>query len=410
MRGCLTFLLCLLLAQGYSQDRQLSYFIDKAIEGSPLLGDLRNQVQVNRLDSLLIVAAQRPQVAFASNDNYAPIINGYGYDKAITNGANISGLFSINKSFLTGKTNRIQFESIRLLVEAAKNNLLITEQDIRKSVINQYLVTYGDQLQLKFNNAIQDRLNREEQVLKKLAQLNVYKQVDYLSFFVTVQQNDFKRKQQYIQYKDDYASLNYLCGIYDTTLVPLDSPRINLEQLPVVSNSVFFRKYNIDSLTLQNSRLLLNKNYVPRLNAYADAGYYSSMDYLPYKNFGTSVGLTLVVPIFDGKQKQLQLEKIDLQEKSRQRNRAYFSNQYQQQITQLNNQLKSIRELTADINMQLKYIETLMSVNQQLLQTGDVKIYDYILALNNYLNARSIINENNIKQWMLINQINYFNR
>lgn len=60
--------------------------------------------------------------------------------------------------------------------------------------------------------------------------------------------------------------------------------------------------------------------------------------------------------------------------------------------------------------MQLKYIETLMSVNQQLLQTGDVKIYDYILALNNYLNARSIINENNIKQWMLINQINYFNR
>ncbi len=367
-------------------------------------------MQVNRLDSLLIVAAQRPQVAFTSNDNYAPVINGYGYDKAISNGANISGLFSVNKSFLTGKTNRIQFESIRLLVEAAKNNLLITEQDIRKSVINQYLVTYGDQLQLKFNNAIQDRLTREEQVLKKLAQLNVYKQVDYLSFFVTVQQNDFKRKQQFIQYKDDYASLNYLCGIYDTSLVPLDSPRINLEQLPVVSGSVFFRKYNIDSLTLRNSRLLLNKNYVPRLNAYADAGYYSSLDYLPYKNFGTSVGLTLIVPIYDGKQKRLQLEKIDLQENSRQRNRVYFSNQYQQQITQLNNQLKSIRELSADINMQLKYIETLMAVNQQLLQTGDVRIYDYILALNNYLNARSIINENTVKQWMLINQINYFNR
>ena len=91
-------------------------------------------------------------------------------------------------------------------------------------------------------------------------------------------------------------------------------------------------------------------------------------------------------------------------------NKRYFTNQYYQQLSQLKQQLQATTELIDDINLQLKYIETLISVNEKLLQTGDVRIYDYILTLNNFLYAKSLINDNTISRLQIINQINYWNR
>ena len=69
---------------------------------------------------------------------------------------------------------------------------------------------------MDFNSQLLNLLSREESVLKRLTQKNVYKQVDYLSFLVTYQQQDLVQNQLQAQYKNDYASLNYLAGIIDT--------------------------------------------------------------------------------------------------------------------------------------------------------------------------------------------------
>lgn len=394
----------------FAQARNLDYFIQQATANSPLLKDLQNQVKINQLDSLLIRAAQRPQVSFNSNNSYAPVINGFGYDKAITNGADLNALIGVNKSLLNSIGNKIQFSNLKLLSNALKNNMDISLQDINKSVISQYIATYGDLLSVSFTREIQEMLAKQETVLKKLTEKNVYKQVDYLTFFVTLQQNEFKLKQAQIQYKNDYATLNYLAGIADTAQPPLEIPAVKEAVLPDINQSVFFKKYEIDSLTLAMNRKLVDIIYRPKLNAFADAGYNSSLAYQPYKNFGVSVGLSLIVPIYDGKQKKIQYSKIDIQEDTRLSNKRYFTNQYYQQIAQLKQQLQSTTELIDDINIQLKYIETLISVNEKLLQTGDVRIYDFILALNNFLNAKSLINDNTINRLQIINQINYWNR
>ena len=394
----------------FGQKRNLDYFINQAMNNSPLLKDLQNQVKINQLDSLLILATQRPQVSFTSNDNYAPVIKGYGYDNAITNGANVSALIGVNKSLLNNPNNKIQFANLKLLSDALNNNRAISGQDLRRSVIAQYITTYGDLLQVNFSTEIQAMLQKQEAVLKKLTEKNVYRQVDYLSFYVTLQQNEFKLKQQVNQYKNDYFLLNFLAGIPDTTQPALEKPDITLNILPDISQSVFFKKYEIDSLTLAVNKTLVDITYRPKLNVYADAGYNSSLAYQAYKNFGTSIGLNLSIPIYDGKQKRLQYSKIEMQENTRLVNRQFFTNQYYQQVAQLKQQLKATEELMSDINNQLKYIETLIAVNEKLLQAGDVRIYDYILALNSFLNAKGLINDNTVSRLQLINQINYWNK
>ena len=410
IRCFLILFFCLSIITTFGQKRDLDYFISQAMASSPLLKDLQNQVKINQLDSLLILAAQRPQVSFTSNDNYAPVINGFGYDGAITNGANVNALIGVNKSLLNGRNNKAQFANLAVLSNAVRNNMAISEQDIKKSVISQYITTYGDLLQVNFSTEIQDMLHKQEIVLKKLTEKNVYRQVDYLSFYVTLQQNEFKLKQQVNQYKNDYFILNYLSGITDTTQPSLEKPDINLNILPDISESAFFKKYRIDSLTLAVNKTLLDITYRPKLNAFADAGYNSSLAYKAYKNFGTAVGLSLTIPIYDGKQKRLQYSKIEIQENTRLANKQFFTNQYYQQVAQLKQQLQATEELVNDISLQLKYIETLITVNEKLLQTGEVRIYDYILALNNFLNAKSLINDNTVSRLQLINQINYWNR
>jgi hypothetical protein len=55
-------------------------------------------------------------------------------------------------------------------------------------------------------------LDEEDTLLRKLTQNNVYKQTDYLSFLVTVQQQELATSELQIQYEYDFATLNYLSG------------------------------------------------------------------------------------------------------------------------------------------------------------------------------------------------------
>src|SRR5205814_8468520 len=115
-------------------------------------------------------------------------------------------------------------------------------------------------------------------------------------------------------------------------------------------------------------------NYRTKINAFADAGYNSTLTTLPYKNWGTSLGVSLIVTIYDGQQRKLQYEKIGLQEKTRLAKKDYFITQRQQQVFQLMQQLRSTEKLIDDINRQIKYTETLISVNEKLLATGDIRL------------------------------------
>ncbi len=64
--------------------------------------------------------------------------------------------------------------------------------------------------------------------LKKLTQASVYRQTDYLTFLVTLQQQKIAVLQAKVQLQYDYAQLNYITGLFDTTLQSLSVPEIAL--------------------------------------------------------------------------------------------------------------------------------------------------------------------------------------
>ena len=401
----------LLLSPGYvfSQVKDLSFYIDTSLANSPQLYEYKNLISSNRIDSELIVAANRFQVTGNTNDYYAPIINGFGYDAAITNGQQVAALIAVNKQIYNKRNLGLQFESLSLQRDSLHISSAITTQDIKKSVISQYITAYGDQLQLDFNNEVIALLTNEDSILKRLTQKNVYKQADYLSFLVTLQQQQLTRNQLSVQFRNDLATLNFLAGIVDTSTTRLAAPNIQVVKNFAYDSSAFLSKYKIDSLRLLNQRSLIDIAYRPKVTLFADAGYQSTLTIKPYKNFGTSFGVNLSIPIYDGHQKQLQYTKINIAERTRERQQEFFNKQLRQQVQQLQQQLSSLAELIGPINKQIEYLKTLIDVNGKLLETGDIKITDYVLALNNYITSRNLVVQNVISRFQILNQLNYWN-
>jgi outer membrane protein TolC len=411
MKYIVSFILCLLLHSSLSaQSLSLDYYVNQSLTNSPLLKDINNQILSSQLDSLKIKAGLKPQVNGNGGGLYAPVIRGYGYATAITNGQSVDALISANKTFVGNGYLKSQYYALQLSRDSLGNIRHLGEQDLKRNIIAQYITAYGDLQQYKFNKEVVELLSKEEDLLKKLTRSNVYRQSDYLTFLVTLQQQQLQLAQSRLQYKNDFALLNYLSGIRDTTFAELAEPGITKAILPEVSTSVFFKQYKLDSLRLNNSRKLVDYSYRPKLNIFADGGYNSDLTNQAYKNFGTSAGFSLIVPIYDGGVRKLLYKKLSLQEETRLNYKAFFNNQYHQQIDQYSQQIIENEKLIVQIKDQMRYTESLIKVDTELMRTGDLKISDLIIAINNYLAVKNLFTQTTISRLQLINQFNYYNR
>jgi outer membrane protein TolC len=393
-----------------AQKNTLAFYLQEAVHNSPLLKDYQAQIELNSIDSQRIKAQYSPQVNGSSVNSYAPVIQGFGYDRAITNGGQLSGIVNVDQALVSRGNLSAQYKNLQLQNRGIQNSARISEQDLKRTITNQYLTAFGTLQQLNLAGEIKILLQKEVSILKSLTEKNVYRQTDYLTLLVTVQQQDLSLRQLDIQFHNDFATLNYLTGIVDTTAINLDEPSLEVVSLPDPDQSVFFQKYAIDSLILIHNRILIDYSYKPKLNVYANGGYMSSFEYQGYKNFGTSVGLNLNIPIYDGKQKKMQYRKLDVSERTRSYYKAFYTSQYYQQVYQLKQQLQQTESLLGDINKQIKYSEELIEVNTKLLETGDARISDLIIALNNYLTAKNLLTQNKVSRFQIINQINYWSR
>lgn len=411
MKFFLSVIWCLLICSvSLGQTLTLDHYLDIAKNSSPLLKDLKNQVLLSQLDSLRLRAGLKAQVIGNGGGLFAPVIKGYGYAGSVTNFLTLDALISVNKTLISKQNLNTQLASIGLQRDSVLNTVKLSELDLKKAITAQYITAYGSLQQLRFNQQLVDLLKKEEELLKTLTRSNVYRQSDYLTFLVTLKQQQLQLLQAGIQYKNDYTTLNYLTGIADTAMVELVEPLLEKTQATEISNSVFFKKYRLDSLRFTNNRKLVDFSYQPKANIFADGGYNTDLSNLFYKNFGTSFGFNITVPIYDGGLRKLQYKRIALEEETSLNYKAFFNAQYHQQIAQLKQQIAENDNLLAQIDEQLKYSETLIKVDTQLLQTGDLRIADLVLAINSYLTIKNLKTTTAVNKLQLINQLNYWNR
>ncbi len=409
MKYFLTLSIGLLPVLCLGQGRTLDEYIQLAKENSATLKSFQNQILSNQLDSQILKATTKTQLNFISNEMYAPVIKGWGYDEAITNIAQVSAMLQATKSFLSKGNLAAQYRAIALQNQALRDTLFLSIKDLVKTITEQYITAYGDQLTMDYSRELYELLKKEAEVLKRLAQSNVIKQTDFLAFDITMQQQELTYLQAQIQYNADYLTLNYLAGIVDTTVTRIIEPRLE-DSLPHdFYSSAFYQRFVTDSLRIVNERKLIDYSYRPTFNAFSDAGFNSSMQNTPYKNIGFSFGVNIKKPIYDGHQKGLKYQKLDIEERTRLTNKFFFINQYNQQVAQLYIQLNATNQLFERIKQQLDYTKTLIAAYEKLLETSDVKITDFVTAITNYLNAQNSYRQNIISRLKITNQINYWN-
>jgi outer membrane protein TolC len=254
-------LLTLVLHSGSAQEKNLDYFVNLALQNSPQLKDYQNRLQSIRIDSLRLRAGLGTQLNAVSNNSYAPIISGTGQDEAITNIANINAYVSVSRSIISKKNLQNQLDAVELQKLAVLNPAKITEQELKKSVTDQYIGVYGLWQQVKFFGNELDLLRKEEVIFKKLTSAGIYKQTDWLNFMVLMQQQDLQLTQTKNLFRNAYRSLNYFCGVVDTTTYALTAPSLRVEKLPELQNSIFYQQFVTDSLNLVISAKQIDFSY-----------------------------------------------------------------------------------------------------------------------------------------------------
>jgi hypothetical protein len=104
----------------------------------------------------------------------------------------------------------------------------------------------------------------------------------------------------------------------------------------------------------------------------------------------------------------MQHDQIAISEASRSNYISFFENRYSQQISMLRRQLASADQITRQTMEQMTYVQTLIDANRLLLNSGDIPVTDYLLSINNYLNAKSLLIENNMTRFRIVNELNYW--
>jgi len=398
------FTTCIL---GKALSQTVEDYISRGLKNSPLLYDYNNQKLAGKLDSLLLLASFKPQVNQVTQAIHYPSGNGWGYDEAITNGGTYSSLVSVTQPLFTKKRINEQLQTIDLLNQSLKLNAKITILDLKKSITAQYLTAYTDFTQNQFNQSVLELLTREQKTVKALVDKGIYLVTDYMNLQILIRAQSITIVQSLIQLKNDLALLNLLCGISEQQEIKLVKPVLTVPNNPGQENSPVLAQFRIDSLKNRNSRLLIDLNYRPKLNVFADGGFNGiAPENIPH-NFGASIGVNFTVPVFDGRQRKLQYEKIDLAENTRINYKRYYSSQYRIQFDQLNNQLKMTEHLLGEINSQISEQERLIELYRIELEKGLVRFLDFIAVFNNYTATKVTFLVTEVNRLQIINQLNY---
>jgi outer membrane protein TolC len=391
----------------YNQTRNLGFYLDKGLQNSPLLKDYNNQVNSALVDSLLIRSSKLPQVEARSQLLYSPVYGKFGYDEVVTDGGLYTGVVGVTQNILNRKETTNKFQSVNIQRQKAVNSSKISVAELKRMITAQYIAAFADFNELTFNKSFLELAYRENEIVSKFVSQCLCKQTDFLLLQIETQTQEILVTQLSNQYEKDLHQLNQLCGINDQGIYELNFPELSEGGSPDINKSPLFLQYIIDSLRIENEKIAIDVKYLLKMNWFADAGFLSSTPWNFYTHFGYSAGLSLSIPIYDGHQKDHEKQKLLIAENTRSAYKDNFKIQYDQQIQQLNDELKALRSITSQLEKQLSASQQLVNALRGQLETGIIQMTEYIIAIKNLRNINKNLSDNHIRIQLVINELNY---
>jgi outer membrane protein TolC len=400
-------LLCQLSVSAQQRSGNLGYYLDEAIRNSPLLNDYRNQTDAARADSILARASRKPYVEAKSQLQYFPLYGNFGYDEVITNGGNYTAVMGISQNIMNSKSVNNRYRSIDLQKQSIGISAELSAIDLRRIVTDQYITTYTVYRDLEFNRSFLILSTEEIELVKGFVTKGISRQTDYMSLLIETQSQEIIVKQLEGAYRKELNTLNRLSGISDTSVVGLNEPVLEIKTVPDISRSPVLMQYGVDSIRIENDRAAIDLRYTPKISWYADAGFLSHSPWNFYNHFGYSAGLSLSIPVYDGRQRNTEKQKLSLSENSRRAYEENYKKQYSQKLLQLNNDLKTLNDTYARLEDHLALSDQLVKALKKQLEAGIVLMTDYISAVRNYRSINRNLLVVNLQKLQVINEMNY---
>jgi outer membrane protein TolC len=406
-KSLIILLLSLSTIVAYNQTRNLDFYLKEGVQNSPLLNDLKNQVRSAVADSLLIRATKKPLLEAKSFLQYSPYYHNFGYDEVITDGGNYMAVMGVSQNIFNRRELDNKFKSAELQKQLAKNSSKVSVNELKKAIIDQYLAAYSDFSDLKFNRAFLELFYRENEIVLGFVKSGVGSQTDYLTLLIETQSQEIVVNQLHTQFIKNLNLLNQLCGIDDSASYELIEPELKIIGLPDITKAPSYIQYKIDSIRIQNEKLAIDIRYKPKISWFADAGFLSSTPWNFYQHFGYSAGVSLNVPIYDGKQREIEKQKLEFDESSRKMYETNYRNNYFLQIQQLSDELKALNEMSVKMEDQIRNSDQLVKALKGQLEAGNIQMTEYINAVKNFKTISRNINLVKIQKLQVINEMNF---
>jgi len=414
-------LLLMLIFTSLNAQRNLDYYIGKALENDASLNQLRNQLPINRLQNKLDNAQNSAfQISLTGDYLFAPFFNNgtglvtttpdskaIGYDVGITNGGLYSAQVNIQRNIFNGNLVDALKSKYELTNKNILNEITIEEHNLRKTLTDQYLDCLQNILLYALADENAGNLQKQVTMTAGLVEHGFVKAQDFLLIKIELKNQQSIATETWRKYKTGLTQLNSLCGLQDTSSVLLDN--VKLEATDQVTQSHFSTKYSIDSLALQNQQELFETAYQPKVNLFFNTGLNAVGLNNMQRKFGLSAGINFSLPLFDGNQKEITRQQNDLYGKSIRQNREYFEKNLFLQRQNGREKLNSLKTTLNDLQDQIDNYDQVILMAKAEVEKGTQTMLEYLTLLKNYLELKKnkIITEINYQ--LEINNYNYWN-
>lgn len=414
-RKLFSFIFCFLyllnLQKSYAQDsipvRTLDFYLDQGLKNSPLIKENLNSIGLNKLDSLINIAINKPFVQSTGQYLYAPNSKNFGYDENITNGGQYTGLIQVSRNILYRRNLKIQNRLNSALKDSILNTIRINENDLRKAIIDLYLIAYQDFLLMNIYGDLYKSFAEQNDILKELLKSAFFTQADYLAFKVDMQQSEINWQVGKIQYLQDLLTLNIICNLNDTTYVQLAQPELIQKSVFSFENNPYLLRFKYDSIIIERNRRMIDIYYRPQLNLVGDAGLNAvRFSNIPH-NYGYSILADFSIPIYNGRQRKFQYQKLNIEQITLRNYKYQYITRLTLKLKTVNEQIKVNQNLIQLIERQNTDVENLLTVSKIRLYNGDISAIDYLQVIQRYLNTRLSIVQLRITRLQLISEFNY---
>lgn len=389
--------------------QNLPYYLDAALHSNPVVQQNINLSYIARLDadkaqSLL----NKPEITTTGNLLFAPLINGVGYDEAITNGALYSAQINANIPLFNQAQSKAYLVNSQIKQQIYRQNTQQSQHDLIRQVTEQYILTWQNLEQLVSIKEVLDLLNDQERLILALMQNGILLQSDVQLFQIEKAGRELTYKEYQTAYRKNLATLNLLCGIVDTSFTELSPPSIELQTV-VPDTSNFLEPFRLDSVMAASDQEVFELKYRPQFSAFGNYGLNAIKLKDINKRFGFSAGLNFSLTISDGHQKELNCQQMVLYQLNSQNQKDYLSKQVKQQMLSARQEIRLLDEKLVAVQKQITDYDRLLAIYSQRLAQGDLSVNDYLNTIKSYVALKGDLTQMKSSRLLLINNYNFWN-